>query len=386
MPLNEYLDKNFIEKMMQDHCRGKEVVVKNVDHFELDNSASILVSLASATSEHSIGHFGLTVEYTIDGVAQSRKMVIKIKPHGDEIVAMLSGLAQLCENELGPLYHQYRKLTGFQHTHHKENLIYEVFRPDFTPTIFGLYSDEKQGVFIILMEFIEQAELLNTVMEPSAWTDKHIKSALDKMAEWHTAQLQTGNKADAETLSHDAPSAAFMIEMKPLWKMLLQNAGEKFPELYTQQRIQVLQSGIDAIEQDWFMLDQSPKTIIHNDLNPRNTYFVKENEKTFFKAYDWELATLHTPVYDIAELLCFILDEDRYADRENYVEYYRVALNARTGIFTDRQRFKELFLAASRHFGMQRLGMYMMAHTVSPYPFLPRVVNSFFNSLEVFDS
>ena len=32
-------------------------------------------------------------------------------------------------------------------------------------------------------------------------------------------------------------------------------------------------------------------------------------------------------------------------------------------------------------FGLHRLGMYLMAHALSPYPYLPRVVASYFDTL-----
>jgi hypothetical protein len=100
-----------------------------------------------------------------------------------------------------------------------------------------------------------------------------------------------------------------------------------------------------------------------------------------FCAYDWELATFQIPQYDIAELLCFVLDKNRYHLRDKYLEYYRDELNKLTGLYDDEATFKQEFIWASLNFGIHRLGMYMMAHSVSPYPFLPRVVNSFFDSI-----
>ena len=80
-----------------------------------------------------------------------------------------------------------------------------------------------------------------------------------------------------------------------------------------------------------------------------------------------------------------MLDADRYHLRPTYLEHYRQALHARTGQFADAAHFQAGFQLAALDFGLHRLGMYMMAHTVSPYPYLPRVVNSFFDTIAALD-
>lgn len=377
-----FFQKEFIQKIMKEYTPDNTIEVLSAVPFELDNSSSILVTLASAQCENNIGHFGLDVTYKLNNSICSRKMVMKIKPHGDEIVNMLSALAHAAGDNLGAVYDQYKARTGFQFTHHRENQVYNKLKPDFAPEIFGLYSNDAERVYIILLEYLEEVELINSVMDPEEWTDKHIKSALDIMAGWHAKMLDQSPDLKERLDWKDSPSAEYMTEMTPLWNALLQNAHEKFPDLYTAERASSLQLAIDAIPADWAILDNSPKTIIHNDLNPRNSYFTRDEGGISFRAYDWELVTVHTPAYDVAEFLCFVLDKERYQKRQDYVEYYRSQLNSLSGKFDDPVIFKKLFLAASRHFGMHRLGMYMMAHTVSPYPFLPRVVNSFFNSVE----
>ena len=124
-----------------------------------------------------------------------------------------------------------------------------------------------------------------------------------------------------------------------------------------------------------------PKTLVHNDLNPRNTCFKLVEGAPVFCVYDWELATYHVPQYDVIELLCFVLDADRYHLRLIYLEFYRNALHELTGLCADKEVFSRGAELAAYDFGLHRLGMYMMAHSVSPYPFLPRVVNSYFDTL-----
>ena len=82
-----------------------------------------------------------------------------------------------------------------------------------------------------------------------------------------------------------------------------------------------------------------------------------------------------------ATLLSFVLEADRYHLRLGYLEHYRQALHARTGRYADAENFRLGAGYAALDFGLHRLGMYLMAHTVSPYPYLPRVVASYFDTL-----
>lgn len=372
----------FIAQIMNAHQPNQNIMVTKVVQLDIDNSASILAVLASANSQNLIGHFGLQVDFTKNGLAERKKMVMKIKPHGNEIVNMLGSLAIACGQELATVYAKYQSETGFQFTHLREQEIYKNLKPSFTPKIYGLYTDVKANSYIILMEYLEDVELLNSVMEPEKWTHKHIKTALKQMAGWHAKMLKSDQTlGKSEIWESDLPNLDYMINMMPLWRALLKNASEKFPQLYTPERVEKIQKVITQIPIWGAKLNALPKTLIHNDLNPRNTCLKLINGNLKFCAYDWELATFQIPHYDVAELLCFVLDQDKYDLREAYLEYYRNEINQLTGLYDDEIAFKEAFIWASFNFGIHRLGMYMMAHTVNPYPFLPRVVNNFFDSI-----
>ncbi len=86
-----------------------------------------------------------------------------------------------------------------------------------------------------------------------------------------------------------------MQALTPLWKSLLQNAAAGSPALYTPQRAAHMQQVIAAVPDYWTNLKQMPKTLIHNDLNPRNTCFKGVGGKLHFCVYDWELSTAHVP-------------------------------------------------------------------------------------------
>lgn len=379
MDINDYFSPAFLEEMMRAHAPGSAIQVQSVVPFAVDNSASILVTLTAGLTEKVIGHFGLAVTMELDGVPQTHRMVLKVKPHGRDISGMLAGLAVMCGGPLADVYPPFATLTGFENTHRRELAVYQQFPNDLTPSIWGTYANEAEDVYCVLMEYLDDVTLLNSAMTPGDWTDAHIRTALNQLAEWHARHLTTQPPPPVGSWN-DRPTSAFMQQLSPLWEALLTNAS-RFPDLYTTSRVAELRTAIAQIPAYWAALDSAPKTLIHNDLNPRNTCFKTVNGQLRLCAYDWELATYHVPPYDVVELLAFVLDEDRYALRPAYFEYYRQALHRLTGGYADAAEFQTLTGYAALDFGLHRLGMYMMAHSVSPYPFLPRVVNSYFDTL-----
>lgn len=377
----DYFSPVFVQRMMQEYQPQKAIAVKAVERFDIDNSASILAVLTAAKTRRAIGHFGLKVTYREGSAERVRKMVMKIKPHGTEIVNMLNGLAQACGGQLAGVYDTYKTKTGFQHTHAREQEVYKKLSPPFGPHIYGLLTDDEHGVYAILMEYLDDVELLNSVMQPALWTGTHIKAALVQLAAWHASMLFTTADLDMR-LWDDAPSLSYMQELAPLWQALLDHAAFRFPRLYTKERAQLLRIAIDGIPGRWGVLAGLPKTLVHNDCNPRNACFKAVNGVKKFCLYDWELCTFHVPQYDIVELLCFVLDENRYGLRAGWIEFYRQELSRHTGSYTDAAQFNYEFQLAAYDFALHRIGMYMMAHTISPYPFLPGVVESLFDCLE----
>ncbi|HEX8329776.1 MAG TPA: aminoglycoside phosphotransferase family protein [Hymenobacter sp.] len=377
MTTADFLRPAFLENMMRAHAPERNIRVLAVAPLPLDSSASILTALTSGQTDKAIGHFGLAVTLEADGQPQTQRLVLKVKPPGREISAMLGSLAQACGEPLAAVYPAFSARTGFHHTHHRELAAYQLPAAGLTPTIWGLYADEAQEAYCVLMEYLEDVSLLNSIMAPEAWTDAHIRAALTQLAQWHARHLTSTPRQEFD----DQPSAAHMQALTPLWEALLANAAAHHPALYPAARVHLLRTAIAHIPTYWAALEKMPRTLIHNDLNPRNTCFKTGPEGLRLCAYDWELATWHVPQYDVVELLSFVLAEDRYHLRLGYLEHYRQALHALTGRYADAQAFQLGAGYAALDFGLHRLGMYLMAHAVSPYPFLPRVVDSYFDTL-----
>ncbi len=83
------------------------------------------------------------------------------------------------------------------------------------------------------------------------------------------------------------------------------------------------------------------------------------------------------PVYDVIELLSFVLTEERYARTGDYLSHYRAQLMSDWPAWRDEGCWQQSLRLAWYAFGWHRLGMYSMAHAVAPYPFLPRVFRGY---------
>lgn len=374
------MSPDFLQALLRQYAPGQAAEVRAVRPRALDSSASILANLTAGRTAQPVGLFGLDAELRTTGTGwHTERLVLKAKPPGRAICQMLSGLAQACGGPLAEVYPAFELRTGFADTHRRELAVYAAPAAGATPapllpTIWATHADESAESYLVLLEDLSHHELLNSAPTPEAWTDAHLRAALTQLAAHHARHL--GGPTPPEAAPTPWP------ELLPLWEALLAYAATRLPDLYPPARTRQLRALLAHAAADWSTLATLPKTLVHNDLNPRNTCFRRETDGTLrFVAYDWELATWHLPQYDVVELLSFVLTPVRYHLRPVYLEFYCQALHGLTGHYADRTAFAEGYRLASLEFGLHRLGMYAMAHTLSPYGFFPGVVASFFDGL-----
>ena len=156
------------------------------------------------------------------------------------------------------------------------------------------------------------------------------------------------------------------------------HAWSEFPEWFTEEELESFQRLVESVSDWWSEIDALPKTLIHNDFNPRNLAFRGgEGGELRLCAYDWELATIHIPQRDLAELLAFVLSADAsMEDVTHYVEFHRQALERYTGTSLDAEQWRRGYALSLRDFMVNRLAHYMMANTFQSYAFLERVVGT----------
>ena len=134
---------------------------------------------------------------------------------------------------------------------------------------------------------------------------------------------------------------------------------------------------IDDAGEWWQALEQGPRTLVHNDFNPRNICLRAAPGGPRLAAYDWELATIGAPQHDLAELLCFVLTERASRHEvDRWIERHRSMLERETGVSLCRREWIDGFRASLYDLMLNRLPMYCLIDRVRRQRFLPRVVRT----------
>jgi aminoglycoside phosphotransferase (APT) family kinase protein len=172
-------------------------------------------------------------------------------------------------------------------------------------------------------------------------------------------------------------TAGAMSEMTDLWRALADYSRRYFAAWIGAAGQKLILEWISNVEQWWRVLEKMPQTLIHNDFNPRNIAFRREEGRLRLCAYDWELACCGIPQHDLAELLCFVLTpEASKADLFHYIHVHRRALQRASGRTIDDQEWLLGFQLSLRDLIVNRFPLYCLIHPFRHQPFLERVIRT----------
>jgi aminoglycoside phosphotransferase (APT) family kinase protein len=288
-------------------------------------------------------------------------------------------MATMCGGQLAAHYNRFRRRVGFAGCHTRELGVHAQTDPRFVrnvPRLFGTFSDETREAYVLVMErFGDGVVLKDTADDVSGWTADAIAAALGGIAEVHAVWLGREAELAAQPWLGPVLKATELVEMVPLWEALAAHAANEFPEIVdgaTLSRwLEIVRSA-----QDWAPeLERMPRTLIHNDFNPRNVCLRQSERGLRLCAYDWELATLQVPQHDLAEFLCFVLPPDVSKEQvDAYVELHRRALVEASGIALDPIAWRRGYALSLRDLAINRVAQYLMSHTFRHYGFVERVV------------
>jgi thiamine kinase-like enzyme len=174
-----------------------------------------------------------------------------------------------------------------------------------------------------------------------------------------------------------------MTGMSALWTTLADHAAPFFSSWADPDLAAIHRRLVSSVDRWWPALNIGPRTLIHNDFNPRNICL--RGEHATLCAYDWELATLGAPQRDLAEFLCFVLPPDAALDDVSpWIERHRVALEREHGRPIDPDVWIAGFQGALYDLLINRLSVYAVVHRVRRQPFLPRIVRTWRNLYQLF--
>jgi NADP-dependent 3-hydroxy-3-methylglutaryl-CoA reductase len=314
----------------------------------------------------------------LDSTSGPVEVVAKAKPLDMEVVLITNKIASFCGGRLAQLYSRWRDQTGFKDTHTRELGIYRSADGrlrDVMPRVYGIHEDPRREAYVLVLEDLGPDVILkDTTPDRAGWSERHVDAALRGIAQAHSVWLnRVPELASQPWLGHHLTSAG-MAAMQDLWQALAQHNAAEYPEWIDEFTLLRIEKSIAELGLWWPELEAMPRTLVHNDFNPRNIALRADGLRLV--AYDWELATIHVPQRDLAELLAFTMPRDVDAGRiAHHLEVHRTALEQAAGVELDPALWQRGYRLALRDFSLTRLQLYIMAHTQRQYDFLDDLVH-----------
>ncbi|MCH8499845.1 MAG: phosphotransferase [Marinobacter sp.] len=345
--------------------------------------SSIITELTSHKVNKLLGHF----PFRLATNAGERDVMVKVKPLDDEVILMLNSMAAMCDARLAHAFNTFRNQIGFKGCHVRELAVMSQQDPRFVrhaPEVYGTLLDPEREAYVIVEELLNGLELMDSADDTRGWQEEHLTAAIEGIAQVHSIWYGREEELLQQSWMVDYPTAAGMAEKRRLWELLGVHAREEFPEWVTDEDIDLFRKIVSGVGDWWQEIEHMPRTLIHNDFNPRNIAFRRGLQGPILCAYDWELATLQLPQHDLAELLGFTLQgEITKAQVDRYLELHRVTLERASGESIDPVQWRRGYVLSLLDLIVNRLPMYLMAHTFRHYAFMERVYRTVHQLMEI---
>jgi len=368
---------------------GREVTIDAIDLQPVSGEESIIAELTGWRSGAATGLMRGTVPYIDDrGVSDLAKIFVKAKASDEQSIEVAEALGALISPGLVQEITRFRERLGLTRSHVRELAIYSDNDPriaEHRPAALAIERDDAAQHWVLALEAIDDAVLIDA-LSPAAWTTEAIDAALRGAARIHARWVSGPIEPECRGAQWLPPirDTVARVAMTPLWRALAEHAASR--PAWRAPRLRAIHAELVTTVATWSReLDAAPRTLIHNDFNPRNIAIRRRDGRLTLCAFDWELATLGAPQRDIAELLCFVLPPN--APREAigaWVERSRSLFNEATGGAVESAVWERGFSAALCDLLVDRLAMLAMIDRVRPQRFLPRVTAAWLNLFDCF--
>ena len=359
---------------------------------EAPEGESVLGQLVAGRTRKKLGLFPYAIRARAGGRPVEVTIAVKSKPRDTEVVQAMTSLARMCGEPIATLYETHRMDVGFRGCHLRELRVAEMRDPRFVavaPKTYFTYAkdptpEDPRAIYVLGMEYLEGVRLLGTADDPSAWTDDDVRAALDGIAAFHAIHL---GKTDALLREPwlDVPSPLRMQRLAPLYAAVVEHNRIEHPDLYTEARAAKMVRWCEDVRTHWEALERAPRTLVHNDFNPRNLAMrvPQGGQPARLCAFDWELATVQAPQRDVCELLAWVLPAGAAPETAAaFVAYYRGRLEHHAGVSLAKDEFDAVYDLCCMEYAVTRLGMYSVAHGFRAFDWLKRVLETHFSFLD----
>lgn len=348
--------------------------VQDVEVLSTGSDHSIVSELTAWRSRRPTGLF--RTRLTLEG-GERQEVMVKLKAADEDVIAVGEALADVVDPGVGDAYRRWRRQVGFVASHRREVAIFREGDPRFrahTPKVFATVADDQAGIWMIVQEYIADARLIDSAHDDARWAAPDIAAAIDGLARLQSIWFGRDRELLVQPWIGHVHTSASMREMADLWAALAQHAAPFFSSWADPDLTVIHRRLVDDLPNWWNAFDASPRSLIHNDFNPRNICLRGDGSRLC--AYDWELATIGAPQRDLAEFLCFVLPATDAKEVTRWVEHHRQLLQRDTGADLDPEVWNQGFRSSLYDLLVNRLSIYAMVNRVRPQPFLPRVIRT----------
>ena len=354
---------------------GREVI--NAEPTGRLSEDSIIGELTAWRAGQSIGIFPYALRFADRSELQ---IVVKIKPRDRDAIAVGQALADVCDARIGKAYARWSDRMGLTGADRREAAIYTQRDHRFVvhaPAVLGVRNDQASELTTIVLERLTNTGLSGSVDRPELWNPAAIDTAIRGLAALHSLWFDRTSTLAAQPWIGHIPSAVSVSEMSDFWNASASHARSRFLTWAGESMAPIQDRLLESVADWWTAIDEGPRTLIHNDFNPRNICLRNDPDGPRLVAYDWELATIGAPQHDLAELLCFVLTErSSRNDVHAWIERHRQLLESATGAEIDRRMWINGFRASLYDLMLNRLPMYCLIDRARRQRFLPRVVRT----------
>ena len=358
--LNDASIRKIVSSFIADPILKIDVLKGEVDD-------GILMNLSKKVNRKLIGF----VPIDIHTAQKTVHILAKSKATDLEVIKGLHIMAASIDPALSDLITQHKEHLEYRNSHRKELTIPHFLHAnnfDFVPRYYNHLIDESREIYMLFQErlFPEAMAIMDGENTPELWHEGHVKNAI--------ASINAVHLKFRDPDAQDKPSdlAEFdSTKSVTLYEKLIAISTETKPEN---------ESNLQSILKDIMSGDfpSLPKTMIHNDYNPRNIAVRKNGDICI---YDWELAVLNYPHRDIIELLSFTLPANfNFEILRNYLNYHFEIAGA-AGIHSW-DEWKKGYIFTLKEYILSRVLFYCAAEVLMKLKFVDRVLDNSLRMLE----
>lgn len=164
----------------------------------------------------------------------------------------------------------------------------------------ALFVDDDLSALVV--EFVADAVLMDTGADVSGWTPDLVARQVDALAAVHAAFLGSDDPPPTLVALPAAFTLADLVADRDLWLAGLEFVHSRRPDLLDDRGLARRLALVDSVGDWWPAVQAHPRTLVHDDANPRNACFRADGRPL---VYDWELACWGAPQRDLVEFLTF---------------------------------------------------------------------------------